>query len=172
MIRLSEKARICAAGFWGMTGRNTCAGKRYRTRDPEASPFFTLVRDYFDEFEQVYPQRFQKRYGFWRPVIRDSIDKFLKCGDLKEGFARIRCPDCGTEFFVAFSCRRRCCCPSCDQKRYYLCNELKNILLSQLSGDIISGIYKLWTLKKTTKVCDFKYLVVLLHRTISGILIR
>ena len=63
---------------------NTCAGKVYRTRDPEASPFFTLVRDYFDEFERVYPQRFQKQYGFWRPVIRDSIDKFLKCGDLKD----------------------------------------------------------------------------------------
>ena len=74
------------------------------------------MRDYFDEFEQVYPQRFQKQYGFWRPVIRDSIDKFLKCGDLKEGFARVRCPECGTEFFVAFSCRQQYCCPSCDQK--------------------------------------------------------
>ena len=90
---------------------NTCAGKMYRTRDPEASPFFTLVRDYFDEFERVYPQRFQKQYGFWRPVIRDSIVKFLKCGDLKEEFARVRCPECGTEFFVAFSCRQRSCCP-------------------------------------------------------------
>ena len=80
------------------------AGKFYRPRNHEASPFFKIVRDYFDEFERTYPQRFQERYGFWRPVIRFSIDKFIKCGDLREGFARVRCPDCKEEFFVAFSC--------------------------------------------------------------------
>jgi len=65
----------------------------------------------------VYPERYQKAYGYWRPVIRASIDKFLKCGDLKEGFARVRCPDCGKELFLAYSCRQRGACPSCDQKR-------------------------------------------------------
>jgi hypothetical protein len=67
------------------------AAKVYHPRDHEASPFFTLVHDYFDDFEHVYPERFEKRYGFWRPVIRSSINKFLKCGDLNEGFARVRC---------------------------------------------------------------------------------
>jgi len=78
------------------------------------------VRDYFDEFEKVYPEKYQARYGYWRPVIRSSIDKFMKCGDLKEGFARVRCPDCKAEFWVAFSCRARGCCPSCGQKRALL----------------------------------------------------
>jgi len=96
------------------------AAKMYRPRNPEASPFFALVRDHFDAFERVYDERFQPKYGYWRPVIRSAIDKFLKCGDLREGFARVRCPDCGKEFFVAFSCRQRCCCPSCDQKRALL----------------------------------------------------
>jgi len=94
--------------------------KFYRRRDPEASPFFKVVSGHFDEFERLYPERFQKRYGFWRPVIRRSIDKFLKCGDLREGFARVRCDDCGEEFFVAFSCRQRSCCPSCGEKRALL----------------------------------------------------
>lgn len=89
----------------------------YRPRDHEESPLFQVVRDYSDEFERVYPERYQKGYGYWRPIIRTSIDKFVKCGDLKEGFARVRCPECGKEFFVAFSCRQRGCCPSCDQKR-------------------------------------------------------
>ncbi len=44
-----------------------------------------LVRDYFDEFERVYDERFQHKYGYLRPVIRTAIDKFLKCGDLREG---------------------------------------------------------------------------------------
>ena len=45
---------------------------------------------------------------------------FLKCGDLHEGFARVRCPDCRHEMFVAFSCKQRCACPSCHQKRALL----------------------------------------------------
>jgi hypothetical protein len=44
----------------------------------------------------------------------------LKCGDVKEGFARVRCPNCKEEFFVAYSCRQRSCCPSCDRKRALL----------------------------------------------------
>ena len=40
--------------------------------------------------------------------------------DLQEGFARVRCPDCKHEMFVAFSCKQRCTCPSCHQKRTLL----------------------------------------------------
>ena len=106
--------------------------KFYRPRNHESSPFFKVVRDHFEEFERVYPERFQARYGFWRPVIRSSIDKFLKCGDPKEGFARVRCPDCG-EYFLAFSCRQRSCCPSCDQKRsLLLAHRLKDEVLADV----------------------------------------
>jgi hypothetical protein len=49
----------------------------YKPRNPEASPFFRIVRERFDEFEKVYPERYEKKYGFWRSVIRSSIDKFL-----------------------------------------------------------------------------------------------
>ena len=43
----------------------------------------------------------------------------------------MRCPDCGEEFFVAFSCRQRGCCPSCDQKRALLLGlRLSNGLLA------------------------------------------
>ncbi len=89
----------------------------YRPRQPRASPLHQLLDGYFQEFEGVYDERYQKRYGFWRPVITRTVEKFLACGDLKEGFARVRCPRCRYEFFVAFSCRRRCLCPSCHQKR-------------------------------------------------------
>jgi hypothetical protein len=105
--------------------------KVYRHRDHAASPFYKVVRDHVDEFERVYDERYRVKYGFWRAVIRSSIDKFLKCGDLKEGFARVRCPDCGEEFFVAFSCRQRSCCPSCDQKRaLLLAHRLKDEVLA------------------------------------------
>ncbi len=55
--------------------------------------------------------------GFYRPALRIAADKFIKCGDLREGFARVRCDDCGHSLFVSFSCKVRCFCPSCHQKR-------------------------------------------------------
>ena len=45
------------------------------------------------------------------------IYRYLDCGDLHNGFARGKCGDCGHEFFVAYSCKRRNFCPSCHQKR-------------------------------------------------------
>ena len=95
----------------------------YRPRRPQASPLWRLLDRYRDEFQRIYDERYQKRYGFWRPVIERTVEKFLACGDLKQGFARVRCPRCRYEFFVAFSCRRRCLCPSCHQKRALLVSE-------------------------------------------------
>ncbi len=92
----------------------------YRPRDPQASDLWRLIDEYFDSFQQVYDERFQGKYGFWRPVIERSVEAFLKCGDLQEGFARVRCTDCKHEMFVAFSCKQRCTCPSCHQKRTLL----------------------------------------------------
>jgi hypothetical protein len=45
------------------------------------------------------------------------IYRYLDCGILHNGFARVRCKDCGHEYLLAFSCKRRHFCPSCHQKR-------------------------------------------------------
>ena len=92
----------------------------YRPRDPRASALWRLMDQHFPTFQQVYDERYQAKYGFWRPVIDRSVTAFLKCGDLHQGFARVRCPDCQHEMFVAFSCKQRCTCPSCHQKRALL----------------------------------------------------
>ena len=92
----------------------------YRPRDPQASDLWRVLDEHFDSFQQVYDQRYQAKYGYWRPIIEQSVAGFLRCGDLQEGFARVRCPDCKHEMFVAFSCKQRCTCPSCHQKRTLL----------------------------------------------------
>lgn len=92
----------------------------YQPRDPQASDLWQLLDQHFDSFRQVYDQRYQAKYGYWRPIVEQSVAAFLKCGDLQEGFARVRCPDCKHEMFVAFSCKQRCTCPSCHQKRTLL----------------------------------------------------
>ncbi|MFH0921471.1 MAG: transposase zinc-binding domain-containing protein [Fibrobacterota bacterium] len=135
------------------TGIDDAVPRFYRPRNPAASPYFKVVTGHFDAFERSYPDLFQARYGFWRPVIRRAVDKFLKCGDLKEGFARVRCPDCGHELFVAYSCRQRACCPSCGQKRALM-------LAQWLSGEslIPSVPHRQWvfTLPKRLRVF-FRY---------------
>ena len=84
----------------------------YRPRDPHASDLWRLIDEHFDSFQQFYDERFQAKYGFWRLVIERSVEAFLKCGDLQEGFARVRCTDCKQRpckhgaRFVAYSCKQ------------------------------------------------------------------
>jgi ribosomal protein S27E len=92
----------------------------YRPRDPRSSGLWRVIDRHFETFQRVYDQRFEAKYGFWRPVVERSVTAFLRCGDLHEGFARVRCPDCRHEMFVTFSCKQRCTCPSCHQKRVLL----------------------------------------------------
>jgi len=75
------------------------AGGVYRPRHPQESPFYQLVERFYPEFEAVYEERYQERYGFWRPIIGTVVRKFLECGDLKQGFARVRCPKCREELY-------------------------------------------------------------------------
>jgi len=92
-------------------------------RRPRQSPLYQTIERYLPEFERSYDQRYAKRYGPWRPIIGEVARRFLRCGDLHFGFARVRCPDCRHEMFVAFSCQQRCLCPSCHQKRTLLAAE-------------------------------------------------
>jgi Transposase zinc-binding domain len=84
------------------------AGSVYHPRQPQRTPFYQLVQRFYPQFEALSLERYQERYGFWRPIIGTVVGKFLECGDLKHGFARVRCPKCREEFFVAYSCRVRC----------------------------------------------------------------
>jgi hypothetical protein len=52
-----------------------------------------------------------------------SVEEFLSCGRLEGGFARLRCPKCHAEHLVAFSCRQRGICSSCQAKRAALFAE-------------------------------------------------
>lgn len=82
----------------------------YRRRRPEKTVLFEVVK---------------KHYRTWQKNIEDSvphyIDKefknYLSCGILSKGFACARCEDCRKEFLIAFSCKGRGICPSCNTRR-------------------------------------------------------
>jgi hypothetical protein len=73
----------------------------------------------YEGFKGAYSSAFEKRYGFFRPIVDEVVEAYLKCGDLREGFARVRCtnPDCCHEYLLAFSCKGRWFCPSCHSKK-------------------------------------------------------
>jgi hypothetical protein len=79
---------------------------------------------HFGAFQDAYEERYQSRYGFLRPVIPEVVNKFLDCGDLEHGFARVRCDHCQHEYLLAFSCKGRWFCPSCHQKKVQLFGAL------------------------------------------------
>ncbi len=52
-----------------------------------------------------------------RPRVRQTFRKHLECGIFAHGFARAWCDDCGHDYFVAYFCKGRGVCPSCNTRR-------------------------------------------------------
>jgi hypothetical protein len=57
----------------------------YRPRNPQASDLWRVMDQHFETFQQVYDERFQTKYGFWRPGRAK--------GDILLFTARRRSPD-------------------------------------------------------------------------------
>ena len=49
--------------------------------------------------------------------VRRELHRYLDCGILAHGFARVFCSNCGRDELVAFSCKGRGFCPSCCGRR-------------------------------------------------------
>ncbi|MFC2171900.1 transposase zinc-binding domain-containing protein, partial [Acidobacteriota bacterium] len=94
-----------------------CPAQVYRSRQPKNTPLHRLVSDNWDEFKTVYEDRFERYYGPLRPHVIRVVEEFLRCGLLDFGFTRLFCERCRKSYFLAFSCKQRCLCPSCLKKR-------------------------------------------------------
>ena len=49
--------------------------------------------------------------------IERDLRKYLECGILAHGFARLRCEKCGQDLLVAYSCKGRGVCAGCNTRR-------------------------------------------------------
>ncbi len=87
----------------------------YRSRRPGQSVLYRVVRDHLETF---CLQSASLRGGEGLPrFVEEEFRAYLRCGWLAAGFARFRCPACGTDRLVAFSCKGRGFCPSCGARR-------------------------------------------------------
>lgn len=89
-----------------------CATSRtatYRRRQPERT-----VQTHLATWLELAPAE----SGRSTPAhVEREFRRYLECGILAHGFARARCADCGHDFLVAFSCKGRGVCPSCNTRR-------------------------------------------------------
>ncbi len=95
----------------------------YRPRHPEHSNFYRLLDQNFDRYLMVHAEAYERNSGPLRTVVTESVNAYLDCGRLKNGFTRLRCPACQGEHLLAFSCQTRNFCPSCQAKRAALFAE-------------------------------------------------
>ena len=97
----------------------------YRQRHPERSVFYRVLFHYFESFLLEYESRFEREYGYFRPIIQEVVDHYLDCGNPLCGFARIRCPECGM-FISGFQLTKIAENGEelvLSQKRKFLCNK-------------------------------------------------
>jgi hypothetical protein len=75
----------------------------YVPRTPTAGVLYGVVRAHLAAFVTTVETRTD---GVGLPsFVRAEFDKFLRCGVLAHGFARVRCGACGFERLLPFSCK-------------------------------------------------------------------
>jgi hypothetical protein len=91
-------------------------GTTYRRREPERTILYSAVQDHLQTF--LAGARAENPDGHGLPsFVEREFTRYLDCGILAHGFVRVRCDDCNHDRLVAFSCRGRAICPSCNTRR-------------------------------------------------------
>jgi hypothetical protein len=53
----------------------------YRPRHPERTVLYRVMCHHFDRFVAEYEARFERAYGFFRPIVKEVVEKYLDCGN-------------------------------------------------------------------------------------------
>jgi DNA-directed RNA polymerase subunit RPC12/RpoP len=92
----------------------------YQARHPEQSLFYRTIAGHFGTWLALASSGQFDGQGDMHtpaPYVETAFRKYLECGIFAYGFARARCDTCGHDFLVAFSCKGRGVCPSCNTRR-------------------------------------------------------
>ena len=120
--------------------------KRYSARRPEESALYRLVYYHREQLEYSWDEQFSERYGVLRDEVLNSFDRYLNCGILRHGCALACCENeqCAHSMLIAFSCKRRGICPSCQAKRAVLFAENlhENVLFSHPHRHLVFSLPK------------------------------
>lgn len=86
----------------------------YQRRRPETTLWYRTVQTHFETWLALTNGPGDESLPAY---IEQAFRRYLDCGILANGFARARCDECGHDFLIAFSCKGRGVCPSCNTRR-------------------------------------------------------
>jgi len=86
----------------------------YRRRQPEKTTLYQAVAEHLPAFLASADEAGRSVPKF----VRRELEGFLDCGIVEKGAVRARCPTCGFDRLIAFSCKSRSgLCASCGARR-------------------------------------------------------
>ena len=97
-------------------GRASAPLALWERRQPEKTTLWNIVADALPHFVRTVEEATGRGLP---PHIDRELRRYLDCGLLENGFARVKCHDCKSEILVAFSCKGRGLCPSCTTRRMH-----------------------------------------------------
>lgn len=86
----------------------------YEQRRPTETVLYGSVADHLETFLAEAREQHERGLPHY---VEQEFRTYLKCGIHAHGFLRARCSACGRDLLVAFSCKRRGVCPSCNARR-------------------------------------------------------
>ena len=86
----------------------------YQRRSPEQTLWYRTVQTHFETWLALSTGPCDDAPPGY---IEQAFRRYLDCGILANGFARAHCDECGHDFLIAFSCKGRGVCPSCNTRR-------------------------------------------------------
>jgi hypothetical protein len=110
-------------------GSALALSRLYRPRDATATVLHQVVREELPRLVELAEAGETSLPAF----VQGELEAFLACGDPAHGFTQLKCPRCGHERFLPFSCKTRTICPSCAGRRM---NETTAHLIDHVISDI------------------------------------
>ncbi len=87
----------------------------YRRRRPERTLLYRTVQNHLASWLEL--SRDAQPSASVPAYVEREFRRTLDCGILARRLARARCGECGHDFLIAFSCKGRGVCPSCNARR-------------------------------------------------------
>jgi hypothetical protein len=94
------------AGVSGVAASSKSRPAAYRRHEPETTALHKIVRDSLEPFLHFTRDNYSKPLPKY---VERELKRYVGCGRLERGFTRLRCPRCGADMLLAFSCKARIC---------------------------------------------------------------
>ena len=103
---------------------------QYQPRRPSQSVLYRCVQQHL-ETSLAHSREGHYDDGPVPAHVERAFCRYVECGILAHGFARARYGKCGHDFLIAFSCKGRGVCPSCNGRRMCKPRRISVIMTGQ-----------------------------------------